>query len=164
MHRHGQAKSRSWHGPAQHCGGPCGQRLATQNTDPPIRSRSNCRAFIPANGLPAAFSSGDHTQTLTRPGSTATMPPPTPRLPWPISGPISARIDSTTRACTGSSQGPSVSRPMADRRVCGNADHTARTSPGAALRPGSGSRPSRSWRSSVLAGGRRYVRRCRGCR
>ncbi len=56
-------------------------RLAPQNTDQPIRSLSNSSAFIPASEFPAAFSSGDHTQRVYCPGTTATMPPPTPLLP-----------------------------------------------------------------------------------
>ena len=58
---------------------PQGDRV--QNTDHPIRSLNNSNAFIPASELPAAFSSGDHTHTVNCPGTTATIPPPTPLLP-----------------------------------------------------------------------------------
>ncbi len=53
----------------------------SQNTDHPIRSLNNSNAFIPARELPAAFNSGDHTHTVNCPGTTATIPPPTPLLP-----------------------------------------------------------------------------------
>ena len=49
-----------------------------QNTDHPIRSLNNSNALIPASEFPAAFNSGDHTHTVNCPGTTATMPPPTP--------------------------------------------------------------------------------------
>ena len=53
----------------------------SQNTDHPIRSLNNSNAFIPASEFPAAFNSGDHTHTVNCPGTTATIPPPTPLLP-----------------------------------------------------------------------------------
>lgn len=52
-----------------------------QNTDHPIRSLNNSNAFIPASEFPAVFNSGDHTHTVNCPGTTATIPPPTPLLP-----------------------------------------------------------------------------------
>ena len=58
---------------------PQGDRV--QNTDHPIRSLNNSNAFIPASEFPAAFNSGDHTHTVNCPGTTATIPPPTPLLP-----------------------------------------------------------------------------------
>ena len=58
-----------------------GTSSTTQNTDHPIRSLNNSSAFIPASEFPAAFNSGDHTHTVNCPGTTATIPPPTPLLP-----------------------------------------------------------------------------------
>jgi len=52
-----------------------------QNTDQPIRWLSSSSAAIPASELPAALSSGDQTHTVNCPGTTATIPPPTPLLP-----------------------------------------------------------------------------------
>lgn len=52
-----------------------------EKTDPVMRSLSNSNARIPASELPEALSAGDQTQMLYRPGTTATMPPPTPLLP-----------------------------------------------------------------------------------
>ena len=46
-----------------------------------MRCDSASSAAMPISELPAAFSSGDQTQTVKRPGTTATMPPPTPLLP-----------------------------------------------------------------------------------
>ena len=59
---------------------PPGQPI-DQKTDQPMRELSNSSAAIPASELPAALSSGDHTQTVNCPGTIATMPPPTPLFP-----------------------------------------------------------------------------------
>ena len=47
-----------------------------QKIDQSMRSESFSSAAMPATELPDALSSGDHTQTVKRPGTTATMPPP----------------------------------------------------------------------------------------
>jgi mannose/cellobiose epimerase-like protein (N-acyl-D-glucosamine 2-epimerase family) len=53
---------------------------ATQNTDSPVRATNISSAFMPSSELPVASSAGDHTLSVSRSGTTATMPPPTPLL------------------------------------------------------------------------------------
>lgn len=49
-----------------------------QKIDRPEYVVSHSRASVPANEFPFASSPGAHTQTAISPGSTATIPPPTP--------------------------------------------------------------------------------------
>ena len=49
-----------------------------QKIDRPMRVVNHSRASEPTSELPVASSPGDHTHTANSPGSTATIPPPTP--------------------------------------------------------------------------------------
>lgn len=52
--------------------------LPLQKIDRPEYVVNHSKALVPANEFPFASSPGAHTQTAISPGSTATIPPPTP--------------------------------------------------------------------------------------
>jgi nucleoside-diphosphate-sugar epimerase len=54
--------------------------LGAQKTDSPVLATNSSSAFMPSSELPVASSAGDHTASVSRSGTTATMPPPTPLL------------------------------------------------------------------------------------
>lgn len=62
------------------CLGTAATRTPAQNTDNPVRATNSASAFMPSSELPVASSAGDQTQSVSRSGTTATMPPPTPLL------------------------------------------------------------------------------------
>ncbi len=55
--------------------------VTSQKTESPVSVVNRSRAATPATEFPRLSSPGLHTQTVQRPGTTATMPPPTPLLP-----------------------------------------------------------------------------------